>query len=268
MLKESRKMLENDPYGAAEPAADPEKPDPDVKWMAGRLQKNTQTLVEGGGRARFGSHEIRAIRGIGKELPWDEAGDESMPIGSELTRGNVVAREKRYRVKGERVVPKDQKPVLGGEIIIGSLDVRGRGMSCGGEARRDRGEAAAGDVAARAGDCPEVLFGCIARKWGTRDGDIGCGHEQVRLGSVGQATQGRSKKPTRLHRPWAPPAGPRERRWARWQRPATAGPKERRWARWQRTGCVAVPRPGECPLDHGGYFVVKGTEKVGKVLHF
>nr|GMD22419.1 uncharacterized protein LOC109184184 [Ipomoea batatas] len=93
------------------------------------------------------------------------------------------------RVKGERVIPKDPKPVLGSEIIIGSLDVRGRGMSCGGEARRDRGEEAAGGGAARAGDCPEVLFGCIARKWGTRDGDIGCGLEQTGLGSVGQAAR-------------------------------------------------------------------------------
>nr|GLL21898.1 flowering time control protein FCA isoform X3 [Ipomoea trifida] len=81
-----------------------------------------------------------------REGPWD------LSCGLEWkTEEEYWTRMKAWwGVKGERVIPKDPKLVLGGEIIIGSLDVSGRGMSCGGEAIRDRGEAAAGGGAARA----------------------------------------------------------------------------------------------------------------------
>nr|GMD28286.1 hypothetical protein Iba_chr08eCG5920 [Ipomoea batatas] len=42
-------------------------------------------------------------------------------------RVSIIVGMACIRVKGERVIPKYPKPVMGGEIIIGSLDVRGRG---------------------------------------------------------------------------------------------------------------------------------------------
>nr|GMC82710.1 uncharacterized protein LOC109171091 [Ipomoea batatas] len=306
-------ILENYPYGAAEPAADPEKPDPDVKWRlvdgstlptapeppAGFDGKATDdvppalsvlirnpsagVVVEvgmagAGGRRRgrysgnfhpamlkedqkcsgegvpssnihqrvsWGSYSIdgdlggpegrstlaglsRAITGgvaregekrtpdstpskVGSAITpiedssssdCDEACDEPVFVRGELTRCDVVTREKRkcqrmgwkllrpwvengsevweedgglvvrervsiivgmvcIGVKGERVIPKVPKPVLGGEIPMGSLGVRERGgMSCGGEARRDRGEAADGGAAWAGKEA--LSFGCIA----------------------------------------------------------------------------------------------------------
>nr|GLL25283.1 uncharacterized protein LOC109171091 [Ipomoea trifida] len=106
----------------------------------------------------------RTQRGtVGSRLrPWVENGSEVWEEDGGLVvreRVSIIVGMVCIGVKGERVIPKVPKPVLGGEITMGSLGVRERGvMSCGGAARRDRGEAAGGG-AARVG---EESFGCIA----------------------------------------------------------------------------------------------------------
>nr|GLL37824.1 uncharacterized protein LOC109171091 [Ipomoea trifida] len=105
----------------------------------------------------------RTLRGtVGSRLrPWVENGSEVWEEDGGLVvraRVSIIVGMVCMGVKGERVAPKVPKPVLGGEITMGSAGVRERGgMSCGGEVRRDRREAAGG--AARAG---EDSFGCIA----------------------------------------------------------------------------------------------------------
>nr|GMD40991.1 uncharacterized protein LOC109171091 [Ipomoea batatas] len=108
----------------------------------------------------------RTPRGtVGSRLrPWVENGSEVCEEDGGLVvreRVSIIVGMVCIGVKGERVIPKVPKPVLGGEITMGSVGVRERGgMSCGGEAD-DRGEAA-GSGAARAG---EDSFGCCIAIW-------------------------------------------------------------------------------------------------------
>nr|GMD31144.1 hypothetical protein Iba_chr09aCG13760 [Ipomoea batatas] len=159
----------------------------------------------------------------------------STPVGPE--RVSMIVGMACIWVKGERVIPKDPKPALGGEIIIGSLDVRGRGMSCGSDARRDRGDAAGtvGGGAVRAGDCPEELFDCIARRGGVAARVVR--RVVCRRGCCAATVSGVA---VRLR--WWGGAGAVRRRlavwWLRWR--GGAGAVRRQLAMW-RCGCDGGP---------------------------
>nr|GMD34350.1 hypothetical protein Iba_chr09cCG11230 [Ipomoea batatas] len=95
------------------------------------VRKSTETLVFKVEETRFGSHEIHAIRvhegaTLNPAAPGDETGgpqSSAPPSPATHLRNSTPG-----GVKGERGIPKRvPKPALGGEIIIGSLDVWGGG---------------------------------------------------------------------------------------------------------------------------------------------
>nr|GMD79461.1 hypothetical protein Iba_chr13dCG4110 [Ipomoea batatas] len=151
----------------------------------------------------------RTPRGtVGSRLrPWVENGSEVWEEDGGLVvheRVSIIVGMVCTGVKGERVTPKVPKPVLGGEIIMGSLGVRGRGMSCGGEVRRDCREATGGG-AARAGE--EASSFCCIAIWTTRAADRGgrAGARGVRTGVTVAGRRGlvRTGVTVRLRRAFA-----------------------------------------------------------------